>query len=49
VKAHEKDAAVFRAASTDAQDPDVKAFAGDTLKVVESHLSMIKSIQSSMK
>jgi putative membrane protein len=49
VKDHEKDAAEFRQASTSAQDPDVKAFAGDTLKVIEAHLSDIKSIQSSMK
>jgi putative membrane protein len=49
VKDHEKDAAEFRQASTDSQDPDVKAFAGDTLKVIESHLSDIKSIQNGMK
>jgi len=49
VRDHEKDATEFREASTSAQDPDVKTFAGNTLKVIESHLSDIKSIQSNMK
>jgi putative membrane protein len=49
VKDHEKDASVFRAESQEGTDPDVKAFAGDTLKVIEMHLSDIKSIQTSMK
>jgi putative membrane protein len=49
VRDHEKDAAEFRNASANAQDPDVKAFASDTLKVIESHLSDIKSIQNSQK
>ena len=49
VRDHEKDAAEFRQASTGAQDPDVKTFAGNTLTVIESHLSDIKSIQSKMQ
>jgi putative membrane protein len=49
VRDHEKDAAEFRQASTSAQDPDVKTYAGNTLKVIESHLSDIKSIQSKMQ
>jgi len=49
VKDHEKDAAEFREASTSAQDPDVKNFASSTLKVIENHLSDIKSIQSNLK
>jgi len=49
VRDHEKDAAEFRQASTAAQDPDVKTFAGDNLKVIESHLSDIKSIQSKLQ
>jgi len=49
VKDHEKDAAEFRQASTTARDPDVKNFAGNTLKVIETHLSDIKSIESNMK
>ena len=46
---HQKDAAEFRQASVNAQDPDVKAFAADTLKVIEAHLSDIKSIQNTQK
>ncbi len=49
VKDHEKDAAEFRDASDSAQDPDVKNFAGNTLKMIDSHLADIKSIQSKMK
>jgi putative membrane protein len=49
VRDHEKTADCMRTESTSGQDPDVKAFAGDTLKTVEMHLSHIKSIQSSMK
>lgn len=49
VKDHEKDAAEFRRASTSAQDPDVKSFADNTLKVVETHLSDIKSIQNKLQ
>jgi len=49
VKDHEKDAAEFRHESASAQDPDVKTFAGNTLKVIESHLSDIKSIQGKLQ
>jgi putative membrane protein len=49
VRDHENDATEYREASTSAQDPDVKSYAGDTLKVIESHLSDIKSIQSNLK
>jgi putative membrane protein len=49
VKAHMKDAEMFREESKSAQDPDVKNFASSTLTVVENHLSDIKSIQSKMK
>ena len=49
VRDHEKDASEFRQASANAQDPDVKTFASDTLKVIESHLSDIKSIQNTQK
>jgi len=48
VRDHEKDVAEFREASTEARDPDVKNFADNTLKVIESHLTDIKSIQSKM-
>ena len=46
---HEKTASTFRQASTSAKDPEVKNFAGEKLKVIESHLTHIKTIQSSMK
>jgi len=49
VRDHEKDAAEFRQASTAAQDADVKTFAGNNLKTIESHLSDIKSIQSKLQ
>jgi putative membrane protein len=49
VRDHEKTADVMRSESENSKDPDFKAFAGDTLKVVEMHLSHIKSIQGSMK
>jgi putative membrane protein len=49
VRDHETDAAEFRQASANAQNPDVKTFASDTLKVIESHLSDIKSIQNTQK
>ena len=49
VKAHEKDAAEFSDASDSAHDPALKDFAGDTLKMIKSHLADIKSIQSKMK
>ncbi len=46
---HEKTASTFRQASTSAKDPEVKNFAGEKLKLIESHLTHIKTIQSSMK
>jgi putative membrane protein len=49
VRDHERDAAEFRQAAANAQDPEVKTFADNTLKVIESHLSDIKSIQNSQK
>jgi putative membrane protein len=45
VRDHQKDVALFREAASDAEDPDVKAFAENTLTVVEAHLAHIKSIQ----
>ncbi len=49
VKDHEKDVAEFREESTQAEDPKLKTFAENTLQVIETHLSDIKSIQSKMK
>ena len=49
VEDHKKDVAEFQKASTSAQDPDVKAFAGKTLPVIQSHLADIQNIQSNLK
>gem|GEM_PF-2003396 len=49
VKDHEKDASEFREEANSAQDPDVKSFADSTLKVIETHLSDIKTIQGKMQ
>jgi putative membrane protein len=44
VKAHNEAVSLFRKASTGANDPDVKAFAGKTLPTLEHHLEMAKSM-----
>jgi putative membrane protein len=46
---HQKDVAEFEKASSSAQDPDVKAFAGKTLTVIKSHLADVQSLQSQLK
>jgi putative membrane protein len=46
VTAHENDEALFEKEADGTSDPDLKAFATDTLQVVKSHLEMIKNIQS---
>jgi putative membrane protein len=46
VKAHQHDAAAFKKEADSTQDPDLKAFASETLQTVNSHLTMIKQIQS---
>ena len=48
VKDHEQDAADFQREADSTQDPQVKAFATQTLKTVKMHLSMIKEIQQGM-
>jgi putative membrane protein len=45
VKDHQEDAAEFQKAANSARDPDVKAFAGRTLGVIESHLSDVQNLQ----
>lgn len=49
VKDHKEDEAEFRKASTSAQDPDVKAFAGKTLTVIQGHLNRVENLQSKLK
>lgn len=46
VNAHEDTIKLFRKASTDAKDPDVKAFAAKTLPALEHHLEMAKALKA---
>jgi putative membrane protein len=46
---HATTVAMFKQEAASGQDPDVKAFASDTLPTLEDHYSSIKSIQGSMK
>ena len=43
--AHEEAVLLFRNEATTGDDPDLKSWAGQTLPVLEEHLSMIRSIQ----
>jgi len=49
VAAHEDAVKLFRTASKDAADADLKAFAARTLPTLEHHLEMAKSLDSSVK
>jgi putative membrane protein len=49
VKDHEKDVKEFEEASKDADDADLKAWAGKTLPTLQSHLQTAKDIQGKMK
>jgi hypothetical protein len=44
LKDHMKDASAFEGVAKNAKDPDVKAFAQQTLPVIKAHLAKIKSI-----
>lgn len=46
---HEKDVSEFKHESEAAQDPQVKTFAGDTLKTIQSHLDEARSLQGQLK
>ncbi|MDB5802073.1 MAG: putative secreted protein [Rhodocyclales bacterium] len=46
VEAHEDTVKLFRKASKDVKDPDVKAFADKTLPGLEHHLEMAKTLAS---
>jgi putative membrane protein len=48
VKDHEKDVALFQKAAQTLPDPDVKAFAAQTLPILKEHLAMIKSIATNL-
>lgn len=49
VKAHKMDEKLFEKASKDVQDPDLKAFAANTLAIVQEHLKMAEDLESSIK
>lgn len=49
VKAHEDAVELFRKASLEAQDADVKAFAAKTLPSLEHHLQMAKDLAAAQK
>jgi putative membrane protein len=49
VKDHEKDVKEFEKASTQAKDPDVRAFAAKTLPTLREHLQQVRDIQNRMK
>jgi putative membrane protein len=46
VEDHETDVALFRRMAGDAADPDVRAFAAQTLPVLEEHLRMAREIHN---
>lgn len=46
---HKKDVKAFREASKDAKDPEVKAFATQTLPVLEEHHKMADSLHAKVK
>jgi putative membrane protein len=49
VKDHEQDLAEFQREASGGGDPEVKAFAAKTAKVVEKHLALAKSNQAKLK
>ncbi|GAB3915105.1 DUF4142 domain-containing protein [Larkinella knui] len=46
---HKEDIDLFKDASFNAKDPDIKAFAGKTLPTLQKHHDAIKAIQDGMK
>jgi putative membrane protein len=49
VKDHEKDLAEFQREASNGSDPDVKAFAAKTAKVIQKHLELAKADQAKLK
>lgn len=49
VSDHDHDVNAFEKEAKNATDPDIKAFAANTLPTLKEHQAMIKSIQSKMK
>jgi putative membrane protein len=48
VRDHKKDVAEFRKASQSAKDPDLKAWAGKTLPIIEEHLKMAQDLNKQL-
>ncbi len=49
VQDHEEDVAEFKKEAASGSNPDIKAFANDTLPTLQHHLDMIKQIASTQK
>lgn len=49
VKDHRADVKKFKDAAKDVNDPDIKAFAAETLPILEKHLDSAKAIHESLK
>jgi putative membrane protein len=49
VKCHKTDATEFRRASESLDDPDLRAFAGSALAMVEDHLKMARDMDEKLK
>jgi putative membrane protein len=49
VKAHKMDEKLFKKASEDVQDPDLKGFAATTLGMIQEHLKMAEDLDASLK
>ncbi len=49
VKGHKKDVKEFQKAANDAQDPDLKTFAANTLPTLQEHLQMAENTEASVK
>jgi putative membrane protein len=48
VKDHEKTVALFENAATNVKDPEIKAFAQQTLPVLKQHLASIQKIAAKL-
>ena len=49
VQDHEQDLAEFKTEASKGSDPDLKAFAGRTEKVIAEHLKMAKQVDGKLK
>ena len=49
VSDHEKDAKEFRKAADSVKDPELRAWAGKTLLVIEHHLTMAKDLDAKVE